>query len=124
MKKWMFFTAIIALVVAGCYKDKADEINIGAGLFDPCDTTHNVSYQNHIKVTLENYCYSCHSGANPSSGIHLDTYNDLYSWYVTGDLYGCVYRQAGYNPMPPSFALDSCHMKQFGYWIAAGAPNN
>lgn len=124
MKKLAFFTILAILSFAGCYYDKTEEIYPGTGLFDSCDTTHNVSFSQHIQVTLQNYCYSCHSGATPSSGISLETYSDVYGWYSTGDLYGCVFRQQGYNPMPPSFALDSCHMKQFKYWMDAGAPNN
>jgi hypothetical protein len=124
MKKLSFLFFLAVLGIAGCYYDKTEDIYPGVGLFTQCDTTHNVSFANHIKPTMDNFCASCHTGSSPSSGVRLETYSDVYQWYQTGDLWGCVMREQGFNPMPPSFALDSCRMNQFKYWILAGAPNN
>lgn len=125
MKRFLLLTAFIGcIIIPGCYYDKAEELNVGSGIFDSCDTSITVSYSRDLVPILQDYCYSCHSGPNPSSTYNLDTYTDLAGWASTGDLYGCVYRQVGYNPMPPSFALDSCRMKLFAKWINAGAPNN
>lgn len=124
MKKLLVLPLLFCLSLIGCYYDNVEELNPGMGLFETCDTTSNVSYSTHIVPIMENYCYSCHSGSNPSSGYNLDTYTDLAGWASSGDLHGSVFRRAGFNAMPPSFALDSCRMKLFENWINAGAPNN
>jgi hypothetical protein len=126
MKKSIVFSLFILLFIGGCYFDKNDEINPGAGLFIPCDTTHPVSYSHHILPILQNYCYSCHSGNTPSSGYHLDTYSDVKDQVNAQNLVNCVYHVHGYNQMPPgNFQLDSCFLKQISYWAdSLGAPNN
>lgn len=124
MKKIFLISILTGLFFAGCYYDNVEELNPGAGLFTTCDTTSNVSYSTHIVPIMQNYCYSCHSGSNPSSGFNLEAHADLAGWALSGDLHGCVFREAGFNPMPPSYALDSCYMKQMDKWINAGAPNN
>jgi hypothetical protein len=125
MKKILFLFSILGFTfIAGCYYDNVEELYPGAGLFETCDTSSNVSYTNHIVPIMQNYCYSCHSGATPVSGQNLESHASLQSWALSGDLEGNVYHQSGFNAMPPSFQLDSCRMKQFHNWIAAGAPNN
>jgi hypothetical protein len=125
MKKLFFILFVSSLGFAGCYYDKSDEVNPGAGLFTPCDTTHPVSYERHIVPILQNYCFGCHKGTNPSSGFHLDTYADVYTHANNGDIWGDLTGAHGFHQMPPSFTLDSCYIKQFDYWInVEGAPNN
>jgi hypothetical protein len=125
MKSLFFLIAISCLVLAGCYYDKSDEVNPGAGLFVPCDTTHPVSYERHILPILQNYCYSCHSGSQPSSTYHLDDYNSVHTQAANGNLWGDLSGARGFPHMPPSFTLDSCYLKQFDYWInVESSPNN
>lgn len=124
MKKLFILPALFSLFLLGCYYDNVEDLNPGMGLFETCDTTSNVSYSQHIRPILQNYCFSCHSGTNPSSGYSLETHANLAAWASTGDLRGCVFREVGFNAMPPSFALDSCRMRLFENWINAGAPNN
>jgi len=124
MKNLIFLFAVCSLVMAGCYYDKTDELNPGVGLFTPCDTTHPVKYSTHILYIVNNYCYSCHQGTNPSSGYHLDSYQAIFTQVQAGSLYNDIHNLHGAHQMPPSFVLDSCYMKQFDSWIANGAPNN
>jgi hypothetical protein len=124
MKKYIITAFISALVFAGCYYDNVEEIYPGAGLFTVCDTTANITYSGHIRPLMENYCFSCHSGASPTSGYALDSYEALAPYAATGELEGNVFHSPGFNPMPPSFQLDSCLMNQFHNWIANGYPNN
>lgn len=124
MKK-IFILAIVAFFIfAGCYKDKRDDIYPSGDVFTPCDTSIHPSFQHTIIPLLTNYCYSCHKGANCFSGKPLDTYEEVFQYYNTGELYGTVNHQSGYNAMPFNYILDSCHLNQINNWINDGAPNN
>lgn len=128
MKK-LFSLAIISatIVFSSCYKDKVSEVYPGAGLFTPCDTTSHPSYSKHIVPIIQNYCIGCHSTSNPRGTADLSTYAGVYPWTTTFSppiIVGNVWHLNGYYPMPPSFQLDSCQMKQIKNWCADGAPNN
>jgi hypothetical protein len=126
MKK-LFFIAVLAVTgTAGCYYDNVEELNLGSGLFDNCDTVSTISYSTHIVPTMQNFCYSCHSGSSPSSGYRLDTHADLQLRALDPNnvLLGNINHAAGFNPMPPTFKMDECRIRQFELWVAAGAPNN
>jgi hypothetical protein len=124
MKKILILCAIAAGIFAGCYYDKTEELNVGAGIFDHCDTTRNVSYSTHLVPILQNYCYSCHAGPSPSSGVSLEDYNGLAAVASSGTLIDNITHAPGSNPMPPSFKLDSCRINLFRNWVANGFPNN
>ena len=124
MKKFLAIAALAALGTAGCYYDNAEELNLASGLFDNCDTTSTISYSTHIVPTMQNYCYSCHSGSSPSSGYRLDNHADLQARALSGVLIGNINHAPGFSPMPPTFKLDICRIRQFELWAAAGAPNN
>ncbi|MBI3511574.1 MAG: hypothetical protein HY064_13005 [Bacteroidetes bacterium] len=124
MKKYFAISLIAALFIAGCYYDKKDDIYPAGSIFTPCDTTSHPSYSRNIAPLMQNYCFSCHSGSQPSSNYRLDNYTDLNVQVQNGNLNGCVNRLHAFNPMPPSFTLDSCRMNMFNHWIADGAPNN
>ena len=125
MKKIIFLVVLSAAAISGCYKDNVDELYPGAGLFTPCDTTSTMSYSTHIKPIMENYCYSCHSGNNPSSGFNIDTHAALQHYALTNnELIGRLENLGTWNQMPQNFSLDPCQLRQFELWVAAGAPNN
>jgi hypothetical protein len=94
------------------------------GLFTPCDTTSVITYSNHIKPLMENFCYSCHSGPNPSSGFRIDTYAALHPYAASGELLGRIHADPGWNRMPESFPLERCQVAQFELWVAGGALDN
>ncbi|HLG02083.1 MAG TPA: hypothetical protein VI731_00720 [Bacteroidia bacterium] len=125
MKKNIFFAAaFLSFGFIGCYYDNVEELYPGAGLFIQCDTSGVISYTNDIFPILENNCAPCHFGTSPSSGVSLNTHADLAAQASTGTLVGVTHRMAGFPPMPPSYALDSCYMIQIKKWADAGAPNN
>lgn len=127
MKKIIFVFLISILIFSNCYKDKFSEIYPGAGLFTPCDTTSHPSYSQHIAPLLENYCIGCHSGPTTSGTADFSTYAGVLPWTADGassKIVGCSWHLVGYNPMPPSFQLDSCQMRQIYLWVIDGAPNN
>lgn len=125
MKK---FIAVLALAVtasiAGCYYDNMDEVYPGAGLFQPCDTTSVMSYQNHIRPILDNNCVSCHTGSGANASVQLDNFQGVYDAYMSGQLVGATWHDPNYTAMPPNYQLDSCSLVQIKKWCEAGAPNN
>jgi hypothetical protein len=127
MKKFILPAALSILLLAGCYKDKVSELYPGSGLFVPCDTTHTPSYSQNIAPLLQNYCVGCHSGSNPTGGANFTTYSGVYQWASDASpskMEGSAWHLRGFNPMPPSFELDTCQLKMIQYWCANGAPNN
>ncbi len=127
MKKVFFISGLILLAFAGCYKDKVAELYPGAGLFTPCDTTSNPSFQTHIVPIIQNYCIGCHNGPNGSGQADFTNYAGVYAWSsggVSSAIVGNTWHTPTYNPMPPSFQLDSCQLKLIYNWVNNGAPNN
>lgn len=90
---------------------------------DECDTT-NVTFSGSVEPILSNYCYSCHSGANPVGGSTLTTYQDVVNAVNNSDLYERVQRMQGFSPMPPGGTLPACDLNKIGRWISDGMPNN
>lgn len=125
MKKLLAIMLFVAAgVFTGCYYDNMDDVHPGGGLFVPCDTTSQMSYQRHIVPIIQNNCIACHSGGSANADIHLDTYQGVYDAASTGQLHGATWHEATYAPMPPNYQLDSCSLVQIHKWILAGAPNN
>lgn len=124
MKKLIFLTGFAALMLTACYRDSVEELYPHADLFSQCDTTSTITYSGHITTLMQNYCYSCHSGSNPSSGFSIDSYNELQPYALSGELIGRIHGDPGYNRMPPTFPLDQCQIRTFELWVNAGAPNN
>lgn len=125
MKNFLSLLAVVvALFVTGCYYDNMDEVYPGAGLFQPCDTTSVMSYQNHITPIIQSNCINCHSGAGANADVHLDSYAGVYDAASNGQLVGATWHETSYTPMPPNYQLDSCSLVQIKKWVLAGAPNN
>ena len=125
MKKfYFFFAAVILAGIAGCYYDNMDDVYPGAGLFQPCDSVGNMSYDRQIKNILENNCVACHRGSGANADVHLDTYAGAFDAANNGALYGATWHDVGYTPMPPNYQLDSCALVQIKKWVLAGAPEH
>lgn len=89
-----------------------------------CDSV-NVTYSGAIKTLIANKCQGCHSGAAPTGGIDLSTYNGVKAKVNDGRLWGAVNHMPGFSPMPKNGAkLSTCELAQIRKWMDAGAPNN
>jgi len=124
MKK--MFLVLITLLVAmaylnsGCYYDKAEILYPDT----VCDTA-SVTYSATVAPVLSSFCNSCHSGAAPSAGIKLDTYNDVKIQAANGRLWGAISHSTSYSPMPKNAAkLNTCNLAKIKKWLDAGYPNN
>ncbi len=85
----------------------------------------DVSFSEVIVPILEDNCYGCHSGNNPSSGIPLDSYEAIKQQVANQKLYGSIARLPGYVPMPLNKdSLPKCKINQIKAWIDEGANNN
>lgn len=84
-----------------------------------CDTTGTIAYASHIKSIIDLSCASCHGSTNPSGGIDLTTKAGLQAVAVSGKLLAAVTR-TGKFPMPPTYALSDCEVRQIELWIKQG----
>lgn len=85
----------------------------------------NFAFTADILPIIQTNCQGCHSGSQPSAGIHLDDYASIKAAADEGSLYGSIAWLSGYQPMPQNAAqLSDCNINQIKNWIDNGAPNN
>lgn len=113
---------VLILIVAsfsGCYYDNEEELYPGTML--NCDTLTNITYTNSIKAITQSNCAisGCHTGVNPTGGLHLDTYIQVKAVADNGKLGDRVLIQ---RDMPPTGPLNACDMESIQVWINNGAP--
>jgi len=87
---------------------------------EPCDTTGTIKFANHIKPLIDLSCVSCHGATSPSGGIKLLTAADVQTVAKSGKLIGALKRKTGFVPMPPSYSLATCEIRQAELWIQQG----
>lgn len=91
---------------------------------DSCDLS-NTTFSAKIDPLLTTYCKSCHSGANPSGGIPMETYADIKVLADNGSLVGTIDHQPGFSAMPKGAnKLPQCEIDQIKQWVSDGAQNN
>ena len=96
---------------------------------EPCDTL-NVTFSGTIFPIIQNNCYGCHSGTNPSGGISLTNYQNIkaagsISPGSYGSLSGTIKWSAGNIAMPENGnQLSDCKIKLIEKWIENGMPDN
>jgi len=91
---------------------------------EECDTI-NVTFSGTVWPIVQNHCFGCHSGGNPSGGISIENHADLATLANNGSLMGAIRHEAGYSPMPKNgMKLSDCKITQIQIWIDDGTPNN
>jgi hypothetical protein len=91
---------------------------------ESCDTTTSPSWTANIWPTIETNCRGCHSGASPSAGVSLTSYNEVSVIAEIGTLPSVLRATGGKPLMPPSGTLSNCKIRQIELWIDAGYQNN
>lgn len=131
----LYFSIIVLLVTYGitACTHKPFVPHTPAAPVDSCDTLH-VSYARDIKPIILANCYSCHGTVvTDSGGLDLETFSSLKNYLTYGfrgdGLYGskfwhCITHSLLALPMPPTYVIDSCSLKQIKHWIDNGAPEN
>lgn len=115
-----FVISGIVLYLSGCSKESEDKLSGNTA----CDTA-KVSYSQKIVPILQNNCYSCHGGANPPTGIRLDTYANLQVFANNGFLSAAVEHTGTVTPMPYLLPqLPPCEVNTIAAWVNQGALNN
>ena len=108
--------AILAItwINSSCSNDSQEDLFPELGI---CDTL-DISYSADIVPVFVNNCYSCHSNESNSSGILLDSYDNLSQYAENGKLLGAVRHDDGYIPMPINAGkLDECSIFKMEAWV-------
>lgn len=117
--------AIAVLAISSCYYDKADLLYGGANSGPCTDSTGTVSYSQKVVPMLQQYCYSCHTGAFPSGNQLMGTYAADKAMAQNGKLFGTINYSSGFSPMPKGMAkMSNCQIATIKKWIDAGMLNN
>ncbi|MBN2172620.1 MAG: cytochrome c [Bacteroidales bacterium] len=96
---------------------------------EDCDSV-NVIFSETVFPIIQNKCYGCHSGSNPSGGISLTNYNQVKAQASIpvgspGSLLGAITWANGNTPMPQNGnQLSECNIAQIRNWIDDGMPDN
>jgi mono/diheme cytochrome c family protein len=96
---------------------------------EDCDSV-NVTFSNQVFPIIQNSCYGCHSGSDPSGGISLTNYNEIVAAGSVapgnpGSLLGSITWANGNTPMPQNGPpLSDCDIAQIRKWINDGMPDN
>lgn len=117
--------AFILTMASSCKKDSEEALSPKP---DPaqqqCDTT-NITYSATVSPILSGRCYSCHSTAQATGGVILDTYAGVKQQVDNGRLLGAITHAPGYTPMPQGGPkLSNCDITKISKWANAGALNN
>ena len=100
--------------------------NVEEELYPPevCDTV-SVTYSLTVAPIIEQHCFECHGGAEPSSGIPLEGYDNLKVKVDDGRLIGAIRHRPDFSPMPKDApALTECTILKIEKWVAEGAQDN
>jgi hypothetical protein len=123
MKKQLGILFIMsALLSAGCYYDKEEELY---GVTTNCDTG-TVTFSGTVNNLLQQYgCLGCHGGTPPSGNISLAGHTSVKNVATSGKLYGAISHSPGFSAMPQGLPkMNACDIAKIKSWIDAGSPNN
>ena len=90
-----------------------------------CPDTVNVSYSLVIRPILQTNCFSCHGNGSSFGSVSLDSYAQVKTFALNGQLLGTVSHSPGYSPMPQGAEkLSDCKIASIRTWIQEGAKDN
>jgi hypothetical protein len=111
----------MSTLLSSCYYDNEEYLYSAA----PCDNTF--TFTSRIAPLVSQQCASsgCHSGANPSAGLSLTTYDEIKVIVDNGGFAGSLNGSNGFSIMPKGTSgLSTCDQNAVTAWINAGALNN
>lgn len=117
INKWIFilFSSMLFLAI-GCKDEVEDEIETEM----VCDTL-SVSYNNDIKIIVDNNCMPCHGRGQDAVSIPFDSHEELSSYFNPGQM--IEYLETGYMPATEE-KLSACEITKIRKWFEEGASNN
>jgi hypothetical protein len=128
--KRVLVIAGLALMFAGCYNDKGDQLYPAPTTpTSACDTTNQtISYTATISGIMAASCATagCHDAATQQGGYNLSSYPGVHMAATTDNkLLGSIQQLSGYSPMPQGAPkLSDCQIGLVTKWVNQGAPNN
>lgn len=109
--------ATIILVFVSCASNNEEELY-------PC-VPESVTYSGTVAPIIQQNCFTCHGGDDPTSGIPFNTYDDLKVMVDAERLIGAIRRLEGFSSMPQNAsALPDCEILKIEKWVNDGALNN
>jgi len=128
MKKILFLSSFLTLVLSSCYYNNLTEIYPGENLNLACDSNAaTITFQKTIQPILSANCgtnNSCHNAS--SSNPKLDTYEGVKVVAADGRLVNAVNHTGSASPMPKNSntVIPRCSRAQIEQWVASGFLNN
>ena len=108
------------LLLTSCYYDVEEVLYAG----EECNT-ENVSYDEDIRLILDNHCMTCHNASSNFGNVKLETYDQVAARVETGILLGVIRHDPGFYAMPPgNTKIPECQISQIESWIDNGYPQN
>ena len=120
--KRKYFAFLSILLLNSCNYDNEESLY---GISD-CDTNF-VSFEMDIDPIISSHCRNCHGGPSPSSGLALETYDQIKqsATYPYNGIIDRISRPEG-DPlmMPVSYRIPQCQIDKIVAWVEQGALNN
>ena len=83
-----------------------------------CFTYAQIDYDSEVQPIFDNSCMPCHSGANPSAGADLSTYELVKFQSEFGTLINRI--NDSQFPMPTSGLMSTENRGKFDKWVSDG----
>ena len=113
--KYFIVSVFIVSLLFGCTKSVIIETPT-----EPI--TETITYNSHVSTIMFNFCTTCHSGAAPSGGVNLTTYQNVRFQAESGNLVTRMNNAS--NPMPPTGLLSASQLQIIDKWVQDGFPEN
>src|SRR5574343_166015 len=85
------------------------------------NATSNLTFENSLKLVIENHCIGCHSGKSPANGYDFSNKNTVLEVVKNGKLLKAINHEAGVTPMPfMSDKISENEIKAVRRWIENG----
>lgn len=127
MKRFVWYSVFVpfTLLFTFCKHSPNSDLIVAPPPPPDCDTV-NVTYTGTIQPILLQNCYTCHAGSPSSSGIYMETIDQVKHEVNAGHLMSRIRQDSMdfYPPMPrpPHTKLSSCQIAQFQKWINLDYP--
>lgn len=113
-RKPIIASTLIITTIISCTKAVIDE---------PIDPIIEIiKYEPEVQTIMLTHCTSCHSGATPSAGVDLTTYDDVRHQTESGTLIDRINDAS--NPMPPNNLMSEENRQIIAKWVTDGYLEN
>jgi cytochrome c5 len=111
-------TFILISISISCTNDHEDDLLIPVAPVDPNEPIALKTYNNDVKIIIDNNCVACHANGASASFYPLENYAQVKASAESGKLYGRM--TDAVNPMPASGILPGTVTQIIEDWINDG----